>query len=254
MQLTTNWKVFQQLRSHVGLVAAVRLTLFKIARRILAPHAKTHYSQTGEDLVLEYLVRRYLGGARFVDLEVGCHDARKISSTYSAYLDGCKGVCVDLDSRYAESFGSHRPLDIFVCAAVSDGEREMAVYEFDAAEVNTLNAAQAHEWSRLWRQKGTRLVTTCRLSSIAAKYLPGGRVDVLLLDVEGAELAILRGADLGTLSPSIIVCEMHNLLLSECNSNEICSYLGSYGYELVAYATMNGYFLRKARLEYRDKQ
>lgn len=249
MQLATNWSVFQRLRSRVGLVSAFRLTLFKVARRVLAPHAKTHYSQTGEDLVLSNLVQRYLGVREYCYLEVGCHDARKISSTYTAYLEGSSGICVDLDGRYSASFVYNRPHDIFVCAAASDGEREMLVYEFDATEVNTIDASQAEEWSRKWRQQGTRLVKTRTLSSIAAEHLRGRHVDVLLLDVEGAELSVLRGAEIETLSPAIIICEIHNLKLAEYKSNEICSYLRGHGYELQAYAIMNAYFVHAAQIE-----
>lgn len=249
MQLGANWKVFKQLRSQVGVVSALRISLFKLGRRLLVPHAQTHYSQTGEDLILDCLVSKYLDQSKFFYLDVGCHDARSISTSYSAYMKGSVGVCIDLDARHAASFAAHRPMDTFVCAAVSDGERDVVVYEFDASEVNTIDPVQAAEWSRHWRKRGERRITTCTLASIASQHLRGRQVDVLLLDVEGEELSILRGADLNNLKPSIIVCEIHNFQMRDYSSNEICCFLRDARYDLVAYATMNAYFVHSPLLE-----
>ena len=135
--------------------------------------------------------------------------------------------------------------------AVSDSAGQAVVHEFNTAEVNTIDAAQAQLWKDRFQPKGSRTVETATLSTLLARHMPNRTVDVLLLDVEGHELAVLRGADLPALRPAIVVCELHGLELSRAAADSVVALLEQAGYGLAAYATVSGYFVRRDLLDAR---
>ena len=240
----SNRAVFRTLVRQVGWRRALGLTLIKVLRRVLAPHVHFHYSQTGEDLVLDFLKRRYISEGRpLTYVDVGCHDPRRISSTYLQYLAGASGVCVDMDPKHALPFRVERPRDVFACAAVSDSIAKVVVHEFDSSEVNTINADQAVEWAKRWVPTGTRDMESVTLYELLQESGPGRAFDLLHLDVEGQELQVLRGANLDVFRPSIVICEIHGIDLSNAMSNPVVAFLSAKRFSMVAYATMNGYFV-----------
>ncbi len=149
-----------------------------------------------------------------------------------------------MGEQYGINFKRERPKDVFVCAAVSDSKGEAFAHEFSAPEVNTINGEQAVAWGKYWQPRSQRLVKTYPLSYLVSANLPVKEIDVLLLDVEGHELEVLKGADLSNLKPKIIVCEIHELDLMNLSKDPVTSLLLDNGYRIVAYATMNGYFVR----------
>jgi FkbM family methyltransferase len=242
--LTQNLQVFRTLRGQIGVLGALRITSAKIAARLLAPSAKFHYSQTGEDLILAYLLERHVGSHSFSFVDIGCHDPRYISTTYLHYLRGATGVNIDLNSNFGVAFRVARPNDRFVCAAVSDTIGEAAVTEFENSEVNTIDSTQVELWKKRWQTRAVRTVSTATVDVVLDQLGWKAPFDVLLIDVEGHEMNVLKGCSLQRWRPKIIVCEMHGLELENCEMHPLVKHLRSEGYRLNAYATMNGYFIR----------
>jgi FkbM family methyltransferase len=239
-----HWRIFIDRFKQIGLRRAVQFTLLKGMRRVLMPGVQFHFGMTAEDIVLAFLVDRYTGRRGVTYIDVGCHEARRISNSYLLYLNGARGLAIDLNPAYAGEFRRERPNDLFVCAALSDRAATAVVHEFTASEVNTIDAHQAEQWQRRFQVEGSRTVETTTLDDLLARHMPGVDIDVLLLDVEGHELPVLRGANLGALRPALIVCELHDLDLSEADAHPIVNFLAITGYRLISYATVNGYFVR----------
>lgn len=233
-------------QGQIGLIRSCKLTFLKSLRKILAPRSELHYSQTGEDIILQFLIDKYLGGKVVCYVDVGCNDPKRISNTYLQYLRGGSGLVIDMNESFEAAFIRERPKDIFVCAAVSDAEEDACVYEFNKSEVNTINSEQAIVWNKYWKQKSQHSVQTVMLGDIISRYMPDSDIDVLLLDVEGHELPVLKGVDLAKLRPKIIVSEVHDLDFQNAEENSIVNYLIQQGYRLEAYATMNAYFMLSA--------
>jgi FkbM family methyltransferase len=242
--LLTHWHIWTTSLRQLGLWRALRLTLLKLLRKALLPGAQFHFGMTAEDIVLIFMADRYIGRRAITYVDIGCHEPRRISNSYLLYLHGSSGLAIDLDPKYSAAFKRERPNDIFVCAAVSERASTAVVHEFNTAEVNTIDAAQAQVWKDHFQPKGTRVVDTATLRDLVARYMPHRSVDVLLLDVEGHELPVLRGADLPTLRPAIVACELHGLELHSASLHPVVKFLAQVGYELTAYATVNGYFVR----------
>lgn len=242
---TRHTSVLRVMSRQIGWRRAFSISLLKAMRRLLMPHVNFHYSQTGEDLILSHLLNKHLGGGPVTFVDVGCHDARRISSTYLHYLRGSSGLCIDMSEHFRSSFDSERPRDSFVCAAVSDTVSRQRVFEFSASEVNTIDPRQAKLWSQYWPQVGEREVDTAPLSELVRHAIPNRSVDLLCVDVEGHELAVLHGANLKVLRPAIVCCEIHASDMAEVTADPTVAFMTDEGYSLVAYATMNAYFVRR---------
>lgn len=242
--LKANWSVFRILLNQIGMRRAWQITLMKGLRKLLSPGSNFHYAQTGEDLILQYLIEKYLDKKVITYIDVGCHDPIKISSTYLHYLHGSCGLAIDMGESYFADFKRERPKDVFICAAVSDVAGQAYMHEFSAPEVNTICTDQAEIWKGYWKSKGQKLVKTYPLGELVTTHFPDKKIDVLLLDVEGHELQVLQGANLPRLNPQLVVCEIHGLNLMHITENSVAAFLIDNGYSLVSYATMNAYFLR----------
>ena len=68
--------------------------------------------------------------------------------------------------------------------------------------------------------------------------------ELLKIDVEGHDLAVLRSIDLETYQPKIIVIEIHGETIESIGSNDIFKLLSSAGYRMVSLAGYNGFFLK----------
>jgi FkbM family methyltransferase len=236
--------IFATRYRQLGLCRALGLTLLKGLRKVLLPGVQFHFGMTAEDIVLRFLVEKYLGRKALTYVDVGCHEPTRISNSYLLYLEGARGLAVDLNPKFGDQFKRARPNDTFVCAAVSDGTHEAMVHEFSATEVNTIDAVQSNIWLTQFQPAGSRLTQTTSLSNLLERHIPNVNIDILLLDVEGHELHVLRGAQLSQTRPSIIVCELHGLELPNALGHTTVQFLRREGYALVAYATVNGYFVR----------
>lgn len=252
--LANHLEVFRVLSRQIGVVRALKVTCAKVVVRLLMPHAKPFYAQTGEDLMLRTLASQYLQAGTFTYLDIGCNDARHYSTSYSAYLAGSRGLVIDLNPSFANSFKRERPNDLFVCAAISDVRTQVVLYEFAINEVNTIDAEQALKWAGYWRSLGKRTIQSVTLVQLLLDNNIQLKFDVLMMDVEGHELQVLRGADLDSLAPKIIICEIHDLDIYELDKNPVVSYLHAHRYRLVSYATMNAYFVRADIFEHKVGQ
>jgi FkbM family methyltransferase len=161
------------------------------------------------------------------------------------YLNGARGLAIDLNPAFGDMFRRERPNDIFVCAAGSSSVGNAVVHEFTAAEVATIDVSQAEIWRDRFQHKHVREVQTESLAQLIQSHAPSLQFDILLMNVEGHELKVLLGADLPTLRPSVIVCELHDLDLRKAMSSSVAQFLAVQGYVLVAYAAVSGYFVRQ---------
>ena len=73
--------------------------------------------------------------------------------------------------------------------------------------------------------------------------------DLLTVDVEGHEYEVLSSLCFEEYHPRVIVCEMHEFDLLVPEQNCVYRLLKNNGYELVAYAIWNGYFVKKEEFQ-----
>jgi FkbM family methyltransferase len=161
----------------------------------------TYQAQYGEDRWLE----QYFDGKRdghFVD--VGAYDGRVISNTYHLEKHlGWTGILVEPHPV------NNRTCRVFACAAAEPGVSSVQLLDVPGGEVySTTVPTESH--LRTIREYGLKtqpLTVPARTldSMIEEAGLP--RVDLLSIDVEGAEPHVLSGFAIKRWKPAVVVIE-----------------------------------------------
>jgi FkbM family methyltransferase len=161
-------------------------------------------------------------GGVFVD--VGCFLPRHKSTTY--YLESLlnwKGIGIDVMRKYAESWQQHRPNSTFVHAAISDKDGE--ILELHVAGPFASLEKDIIEDLGIAYAANTIRVETSTLDTILEQQ-GIGKIDFLSMDIEGAELAGLRGFDIKRFRPELCGVET-------ARRDAVTAYFEANGYELI---------------------
>jgi FkbM family methyltransferase len=200
------------------------------------------YSQLGEDAFLQTLVGERKVGT-YVD--VGGFHPRKYSNTRLLHEQGWSGVNIDMFEKKIALFDFDRPNDINVCCAVSDTEGEMRAFEFPGmGALDTTDEDIAEEWANHYGRGYVKRVVPARTLNEILSTNGITKVDYLNIDVEGAEMSVLRGFDIERFQPDCITIEIHGPL-SEVNESDVCRQLASVGMELAACLPPTYFFTRR---------
>lgn len=188
-----------------------------------------HYSQEGEDIMLE----RLLGSKRngfFVD--IGAHHATRFSNTYALYRKGWRGINIDATPGSMSSFEQLRPYDINLEIAISDKNEPLVFSMFKESALNTFDRVLAQSYiAGGWELKGTVALVPRTLSEVFEEYLKEDqKIDLLSIDVEGEELGVLRSNNWHRYCPDIIVIEMLDTELTSLHMHPTMVFLADKGY------------------------
>ena len=77
------------------------------------------------------------------------------------------------------------------------------------------------------------------------EYQVPDNFELLKIDVEGHDAAVLRSIDLTRYQPIIILVEIHHESIETITHNEIYQRLATYGYRMVSLAGYNGIFIKQ---------
>ena len=203
--------------------------LRSLRKAFLTNFLRIHYSQFGEDIVLNELLNRSVRNGLYVD--VGCYHPKKFSNTYALYKRGWRGVNIDAEPEKIALFQVARPNDHNVTAAVSDVVEEVTLYS--AGLSSTISEKFAAGRSSV----NTRTVTTRTLNEILAESPYRDRqIDLLSIDIEGMDTRVLASLDLEKYHPKIILVEDHHTSIDEILSTGTYRLLDRKGYKLRSWA------------------
>jgi FkbM family methyltransferase len=204
------------------------------------PFSKLSYSQFGEDLLVEVMLRKIENG---IYVDIGAHHPRRISNTHLLNLKGWSGINVDLDPKLIERFLTERPKDISLVAALSDKEEVVRVRLFNEGAVNTISDAAVEAYKNQWAIREEFEISSTTLKSLLDGHLPPGkRVNFLNVDVEGVDLKVLRGNDWNTYRPELVVVEIQGLDLRRLLESDIVRFMADVGYKMVGYMHISAFF------------
>jgi FkbM family methyltransferase len=175
------------------------------------PHGSLSYSQQGEDIVLYHLLRDGMKIANPTYVDIGASDPIESSNTYLLYWAGGHGVLVEPNPMYREPYRTYRPLDIVVSAGIGiDGATEADYYVIRGEP--TLNTFSADDVAVRRARAGRDIVErVVKMPLVSVNHVMatclGKAPDLLSIDVEGMDLAILRTLDFQTYRPAVIIAE-----------------------------------------------
>jgi FkbM family methyltransferase len=190
------------------------------------------YSQWGEDkLVWEYFQRRTKG----FFIEVGANEPEGNSQTLFLEQRGWEGILVEPQAECCERLRQARPRSqVFQVACGAPAQRGKALFRFAAQSDRSTLASQAPaEEVTFTHSAEVEVVTLDDLLARAGNPQP----DFLSIDVEGAELDVLKGFDLARHRPGLILVEDYVYDLG------LHSHLRSRNYKLVKRTGSNNWYV-----------
>lgn len=164
------------------------------------------YAQNAEDVVLWRALHGVTPG-RYV--EVGANDPAESSISRAFYDRGWNGIAIEPVTAFATAFGSQRPNDVVVQAAVTDEDVDtVTLHVIDGTGLSTLDQeiAEGHRTGG-WEARD-EVVPARRLDDILAEHLqPDDPIHFMVVDTEGSERGVLNSADLQRWRPWVLVIE-----------------------------------------------
>lgn len=202
---------------------------------------------------LAELYARYIGeksDGAFV--ECGGHDGVAWSNTYGLARVGWRGLFIEANPVYADQCKANYsdcPNIETVCVAV--GAKAGAASLFLSGSTSTILPEMVAAYNGYGELQGGSLdrhipVQVVTLDTLLAERDWPARYDVLVVDVEGAELDVLEGYTLPRWRPTLAIVETHALLdyapLAE-RAGPINAYFARHGYALVQADTVNSVYV-----------
>lgn len=233
--------------SNVGLFRGLGLAAYRWLGKTLSPGANLTWGDLGEDALLWFYIREVLvidGPGFYVD--VGCNDPVYFSNTYRLYQAGWRGIAIDADADVTREYERVRPRDQVVTALVSDRPEAMEFHVFEGTVISTVDPDQLAAWKGSGRKvTETRSLLPKTLDAILEEQRAPLEFELLKVDVEGHDAAVLRSIDLGKYRPRMIIVEMHHETIENIPRGEIYERLKGFDYEMVSLAGYNGIFIRR---------
>lgn len=212
----------------------------------LLQEAHVYFSQNGEDIVVQSILREEEQKGVMVDF--GAYHPFRFSNTFLLYLCGWRGINVDANESTIELFNQVRGDEINLHALLAPHEGEMEYFRFAEGAWNTTNREMAIELNSRSNQD-SKIVEVKRLSSIRPnsileRYVSSAKFDFLSIDVEGLDAALLMDIDLTYFRPKVIAIEVG---IAEVNEEPLADYLHKHDYELFSYLRHTAILLRRSR-------
>ena len=209
------------------------------------------FAQQGEDLILYNLLHHELKLETPTYLDIGAGDPVLSNNTYALYCTGSRGVLVEPNPVLVEKLKTVRPGDVVVAAGIGLKATTEADYYVIRGRwpLNTFSREDVAELRRQSTEDPVEkviklpLIQINRLIADHFQHAP----DLLSVDIEGMDLAVLRSLDYRAHRPAAICAETKKPWMSHDNT-PIARLLRPKGYVACAGSLYNTIFVDRARL------
>jgi FkbM family methyltransferase len=166
------------------------------------------YAQNMEDVVLAQV---FAGDAATRDggvyIDIGGGHAVADNVTFALYLAGWHGVVVEPQTRLAGAYANIRPRDVVVSALVGRAAGEADFHEVARFHgFSTMVAEHAERAAGFGTHYATRKLPVTTLAALCEAHQLS-RIDLIKIDVEGAEGDVLAGNDWARFRPRVACIE-----------------------------------------------
>ena len=185
-------------------------------------------------------------------LDIGAYHPIFKNNTYLFHLAGGHGVLVEPNPRYAQFSIAARPSDVVleVGIGVTD-QAEADYYVIDGdGQLNTFSKKQADDLVVIEKRRVEKVIKRklVKIDEVMEDHFPSGAPDLVSIDVEGLDFAILKTLDFDRHRPKVFcveTAELGNGLVSK----EIFDLMQSKGYKPRGGSFPNTVFLDDKMIE-----
>lgn len=163
------------------------------------------FAMDGEDIAIKKYAEKIKNG---IYIDVGAHHPIQRNNTHLLYKNGWRGVNIDINKFSIDLFNFLRPDDVNILSAISDNNDEIDIYfqkEFSQLNTTDINLAKEH-FNNNFKTKRIKCQTLNSLLE-RSKY-KDKKIDFINIDVEGAEMKVLKQLNFEIYDPEIICVEI----------------------------------------------
>lgn len=201
---------------------------------------KKSYSMDGEDLFLKDYFKDKKKGF-YVD--VGCYHPIHRNNTFLLYKTGWSGINIDIHKFSIDLFNYLRPKDLNFNFAVSNKNEKIDMYfQKELSQLSTIETKQAKKVFQ-GNIKTSKIVSYTLDEILKKTKIDNFKIDLLDIDVEGADLKVLEGFSIDKFKPELICIEIYD---KEIKKSKIYEYLNKSKYQLIWSGVFSHIFKSKA--------
>jgi len=181
----------------------------KLKRQLPAVYYKKSYSQCGEDMIIDFILRQQLRKEKITYLDIGCHHATYLSNTAFFYKSGNHGVCVEPDPLLFKAIAAERKGDVCLNAGIGNTKQKSAdFYIISEKTLNTFSKEDALRYESYGNKKIEKIIRVPLISinEVMEEYLKPFP-NFVSLDAEGFDLEILKSINFTKYRPEVFCIE-----------------------------------------------
>lgn len=165
---------------------------------------KIHYSQTWEDLILDWLNKKSSGF--YVD--IGSNHPIRLNNTYYFYKKWWRGINIEPNKKFVKSFKYHRPKDINLQLWIWESVWTLDFYIFSDSSMSTCDIETANRYKSAGHKiSETYSVPIWTLEKLFDEYIKDTKIDILSVDVEWWDMDVLKSNNRNKYKPNFIILE-----------------------------------------------
>jgi len=217
----------------------IRLTFERLGCHQRRGMTFVSYAQNFEDVMLH---RALSDVPRGFYIDVGAADPEALSVTKAFYDNGWQGINVEPDPDYAANLRVARTRDVTVQAALGATPGRMVINRIAGTGLSTFDGDLAARHVAAGYSSTPLEVEVTTLSEVCRGHAPAD-IHFLKIDVEGAERAVLQGADFSIHRPWIVVVEATEPFLPTPNHQAWETILLDAAYVFVWFDGLNRFYV-----------
>lgn len=214
---------------------------------------RTYYAQHGEDALV---LSAFSGPGYFV--EIGALDGEFLSNTKALEEDGWTGLLIEAHPQHFERLKSTRPKSKAIHAAVADREGELTFYATDFGSLSTFDKSQRDYFVKNRRDVTLDSYTeyqvrAAKTHTLLVEAAAPKTIDMMSIDIEGAELPALEGLDFDAFDIRLLIVEKDDARAKSDVEQSIEGLLQVKGYHVARRIGANDFWVKEAELSGRLK-
>jgi FkbM family methyltransferase len=239
----------RQINSNIEKLASKMLPSYLHSREYTMDYSpQLSYSQSGEDLIIKFIFDA-IGIHKPRYLDIGAYHPEILSNTALFYQNGSHGINAEANPYLLNNFFAKRPKDINLNLGVGSESKKLDFYVMSTPTLSTFSQEEVKKYVTETKHTLQEIIPIQveTINQIVNQYAGGCFPELLSLDVEGLDLAILQSIDYQKSYP-IVIC-VETISFSETGEGEknhqVVDFLTSQGYLIYADTYINTIFVRE---------